>query len=194
MRDDWAYIEAVSLDDATAEDWRLLDRQRIEYAREERAQQALEMLAVQADKPTFGYRVNNYEHCLQAATLAMKDGLDEESIVVALFHDLGFITNNETHGEFSAALLRPYVAERQCWMLERHMYFQAAHCAAHPGVDPDIRERWRGHPHFEFAANWVARYDVPTVDPTLESAPLSVFAPMVQRVFATPKSDLPLPV
>jgi predicted HD phosphohydrolase len=190
---DWAYVDALVLDDFTAADWQMLDRQRVPYLAQERAKQALEMLAVQASAPTFGYQINNYEHCLQTATMAMRDGRDEETIVVSLFHDLGFITNNDTHGQFAAALLRPYISDRNHWMLERHMYFQAIHCRTHPNIDPNIRERWRGHPYFEYTAAWVARYDIRSMDSEYENAPLETFAPMVHRLFTNPSNEVRLP-
>lgn len=193
LHSDWSYASPVSLDHFKAEDWALLDAQRKPYGAAERAKQALDMLTAQASAPTFGYQINNFEHCLQAATLALKDGAEEEDIVVALFHDLGFVTNNENHGEFAAAFLKPYVSDQSIWMLERHMYFQAVHCATHPDVDPDVRERWRGHPHFEYAARWVERYDVPSINPADASAPLEVFIPMVQRLFETPRREIPIP-
>ncbi len=189
----WSYAAPVSLDDFSTADWVLLDQQRKPYGAAERAKQALEMLAAQANAPTFGYQINNFEHCLQAATLALQDSAEEEDTVVALFHDLGFVTNNENHGEFAAAFMKPYISGRNVWMLERHMYFQAVHCAAHPDVDPNVRERWRGHPHFEYAANWVARYDVPSINPNIENAPLETFVPMVKRLFAVPRRAIPLP-
>ena len=193
LRDDWSYVEPMTLDDFSTADWAMLDGQRAPYLAGERARQALEMLAVQADAPSFGYQINNYEHCLQSATMALKDGRDEETVVVSLFHDLGFVTNNETHGEFAAALLKPYVSKRNHWMLERHMYFQAIHCASHPAVDPNVRERWRGHADFEYTADWVARFDIVSIDPSYENAPLETFVPMVHRVLSNPAMDLDLP-
>lgn len=190
---DWAYIEAGNLEDFTAEDWSVMNAQREPYLASEIAKQALQMLVAQKDAPSFGYQINNYEHCLQAATLAMRDGQDEETIVVSLFHDLGFVICNETHGEFAAAMLRPYVSERSTWTLERHMIFQAIHCPTFPGVDVDAREKWRGHPHFEWAAEWVRKYDIGTIVADVENAPLSAFEPMVQRIFARPPKAAPLP-
>jgi predicted HD phosphohydrolase len=183
---DWRYVERTALDAFDRGDWELLDRQRGPYLGERMATQALAMLAAQKDEPTFGYQINNYEHCLQAATLALRDGLDEETVVCTLFHDLGFIVCNETHGELVAALLGPYVSDRNLWMLERHMYFLSAHCREHPGADPAVRDRWRGHPWFEYTARWVARYDQNAIDPAFESEPLSVFEPIVRRVFTRP--------
>ena len=34
------------------------------------------------------YNITRKEHCLQTATRALRDGKDEENIVVALFHDI----------------------------------------------------------------------------------------------------------
>lgn len=189
----WSYIERSNLEDFAAEDWAAMNAQRGPYLTTEIARQALQMLAAQKDAPSFGYQINNYEHCLQAATLALREGEDEETIVVSLFHDLGFVTCNESHGEFAAAMLRPYVSERSTWMLERHMIFQAIHCPTYPGVEVDAREKWRGHPHFDWTAEWVRKYDIATIDAEIENAPLSTFEPMVRRVFARPPKAMPLP-
>ena len=190
---EWSYIEPLSLENFSSEDWVLLDTQRKPYLKEERAKQALEMLASQANAPTFGYQVNNYEHCLQSATMAMRDGNDDETIVVSLFHDLGFITNNETHGEFAATFLKPYISIRNQWMLERHMYFQSIHCKSHPLVDINIREKWRGHEFFQYTADWVKNYDIESFNPNYESASITEFIPIVNRVFSRPKTDIPSP-
>jgi len=190
---DWGYIEAGSLQDFSVEDWALMNAQRVPYAENEKAKQALQMLVAQKDAPSFGYQINNYEHCLQSATVALQDGQDEETVVVSLFHDLGFVTCNENHGVFAAALLRPYISERNAWMLERHMIFQAIHCPTFPGVDVDGRERWRGHPHFDWAAEWVRKYDIATIVDGVQNAPLSDFEPMVHRIFARPPRDIPQP-
>ncbi|MCG8355556.1 MAG: phosphohydrolase [Kiloniellales bacterium] len=189
----WSYIEKTSLDDFTTEDWAQLDAQRAPYLAEQVARQALDMLAAQKHAPSFGYQINNYEHCLQAATLALRDGRDEETVVCTLFHDLGFVVCNETHGAFAATLLRPYVSERNVWMLVRHMYFQTVHCPSHPAIDPNLRERWRGHPHFDYAADWVARYDQNSIDAKIDTLPLADFEPMVQRVFSRPPKAVPIP-
>ncbi len=189
----WSYIERTNLEDFTAADWALMNAQRAPYMAAEPARQALDMLAAQKDAASFGYQINNYEHCLQAATLALRDGQDEETVVVALFHDLGFVTCNDSHGDFAAALLRPYVSERAVWMLERHMHFQTIHCPTFPGIDTEVRERWRGHPWFEWTADWVRKYDIASIDAGIENAPLSAFEPMVHRVFGRPPQAPPIP-
>lgn len=182
----WRYVERIAQDDYTRADWETMDRQRDLYYAERQAADALRMLAASRDDPTFGYMVNNYRHSLQSATMVMRDGGDDEAITVALLHDVGFIACPKTHGEFAHALLAPYVSERNGWMLTRHALFQDFHARARPGVDADVRERWRGHPHFAYACEWVDKYDQAAVDPAYECAPLEAFEPAVRRVFARP--------
>lgn len=182
----WKYVEKVSLEDFKVADWALLNSQRGPYLAAQQASQALRMLADSKDDPVFGYMVNNYRHSLQSATMAMRDGLPEEDIVVALLHDIGFIVCPGMHGAFAAALLGAYISDCNYWMLHRHAAFQNLHCPELPGVDQNERERWRGHPHFEWAASFVAKYDQAATDPDYDCVPLAHFEPMVQRLFARP--------
>lgn len=188
MRPGWQYIEHCNLDDYRPEDWAVMNRQRAEYLAEERAKQALELLAASRNAPTFGYLINNYEHCLQTATMLHRDGHDEETVVTGLFHDIGFIVCPENHERFAADLLRPFVSEKNAWMLERHGVFQRIHLHGfYESEDADFihaRERWRGHPHFDWTAEFVERYDIVAIDPGIESLPLEFFEPMVRRVFS----------
>jgi len=46
------------------------------------------------------------------------------------------------------------------------------------------RDRWRDHPHYAWTAEFVARYDITTIDPNVESLPIEFFEPMVRRVFS----------
>jgi predicted HD phosphohydrolase len=186
LKPEWQHIEKVSLEDFTPTDWSTMNRQRAEYYAEEQAKQVLRLLADSRDDTTFGYMVNNYRHSVQSATMAMRDGRDEETIVVALLHDVGFIACPRSHGEFAAALLGSYVDDKHYWMLQRHAIFQDIHSPHFPGVDRHARERWRGHPHFEWAAEFVAKYDQAACDPRYDEAPLEIFEPMVRRVFARP--------
>jgi predicted HD phosphohydrolase len=182
----WRYVEARSLDAFTGSDWALLDRQRASFYARHQANEVLRMLSASEKDPVFGYCINNYRHCLQAASMALRAGEDEETVVVALLHDIGFIACPATHGAFAAALLAAYVDERHHWMLTHHQAFQSYHCATHPDCDANERERWRGHPHFAWTARFVERYDQNAIDPDYENLPLSTFEPMVRRLFARP--------
>jgi len=193
LKPDWAHVEKTGLDDFTAADWAVLERQRHPYLAEVQAEHALRLLTVMRDDPTFGYRVNTYTHCLQSATLAMQAGEDEEAVVAALFHDIGFTACPATHGAFAAALLEAYVGEANTWMLRHHALFQQHHEHGRPGADPAARERWRGHPWFSWTARFVARYDQIAIDPDFATADITVFRPMVHRIFArTPRVYRPV--
>ena len=182
---DWGYIEKPSLEDYRAADWALLNGQKPTYFAEEQAKQALELLSASKDAPTYGYEINNYQHCLQSATMALRDGCDEETLVVALFHDIGFIVCPNSHGEFSAAMLAPYISEANHWMLVRHAIFQQRHFNEYPDpVDRTECERWRGHPHFEWTGHFVENYDQNAIQIDYDNAPIEVFVPMVHRLFA----------
>ncbi len=188
LRPDWQYIEHHNLDDYRPEDWAIINRQRAEFLAEERARQALELLTASRSAPTFGYLINNFEHCLQTATLLYRDGHDEETVVTGLFHDVGFIVCPENHERLAADLLRPFVSEKNIWMLEHHEIFQRIHlhgCFGSAGSDfINARERWREHPYFNWTAEFVEKYDIVAINPSIESLPIEFFEPMVHRVFA----------
>ncbi|NIR61580.1 MAG: phosphohydrolase, partial [Gammaproteobacteria bacterium] len=69
--------------------------------------------------------------------MLMRAGHDEETIVCGLFHDVGYVTCPDTHGQFAAALLAPYVGERNRWTLHHHGVFINHHAVSHPGIDRD---------------------------------------------------------
>lgn len=183
---DWQYVTKRSLEEYSAADWALLARQRKKYYERQKVDQILRMLTCQKDDPSYAYTLNNYYHCLQTATRMIRDGLPEEDIVVGLLHDVGFITCNETHGEFAAVLMKPYISERNRWMLKHHAIFQQFHCFELPGCDRHARDRWKGHPHFDWTAEFVAKYDQNTINYDEEILPLEVFEPMVRGLFDPP--------
>jgi predicted HD phosphohydrolase len=184
FRDEWEYVEKPAMEDFGADDWQRLNAQRASYVAEEQARQALRLLTASARDTTFGYQINNYRHCLQSASLVMEAGHDEETIVVALFHDVGFTVCPDAHGAFAAELLGAYVSEANDWMLRHHAAFQLYHCRECPSIDRDAREQWRDHPHFQWTAEFVEKYDQNAIRPDYREISLDVFEPMVQRVFA----------
>jgi predicted HD phosphohydrolase len=182
----WRYIEKPSIEAFSAEDWAVMARQRREFAAAKQADIVLAMLRVGEDEPTFGYQINNFRHCLQSASRVLRAGLDEETVAVALLHDIGFTACPATHGDFAAALLQPYIGARNHWMLEHHQIFQDAHSPTHPDADPQAREPFRGHPHFAWTAEYVARFDQDAIRPDEDVLPLEPFIPIIRRLFARP--------
>ena len=186
----WRYVDKRRLDDYRAEDWDVLVRQRKEYYDAQLVDQVLRLLTQQKDDPGYVYTVNNYYHCLQTATRMLRDDLPEEDVVVGLFHDVGFITCNQTHGEFAAALLRPFISEKNHWMLVRHAVFQQYHCYELDGCDRHQRDKWKGHPYFDWTVEFVAKYDQRTINYDEEILPLETFEPMVRRFFSKKQATI----
>lgn len=137
-----------------------------------------------------GFAVDRLTHSLQSATLAHRDGMDEEYVVCALLHDIGDTLGSTNHADIGAAILKPFVSEANHWMLENHGIFQGYYFFHHLGLDKDMREQYRGHPHFEYTARFCHRHDQNAFDPAYESMPLEAFTPMVQRVMSAPKRSI----
>jgi predicted HD phosphohydrolase len=92
--------------------------------------------------------------------------------------------------EFGAAILKPYISEANHWMLEHHGVFQGYYFFHYLGLDRDLREQFRGHPHFEYTAQFCHLYDQNSFDPAYESMPLEAFTPMMRRVMEKPKHSI----
>jgi predicted HD phosphohydrolase len=139
-----------------------------------------------------------YEHSLQTATRAFKDGAEEEMVVCALLHDIGDLAAPQNHPEFAAAILRPYVSDEAHGVVLLHEIFQGYHYFAQAGLDRNLRDRYRGHPAFARAAEFCANWDQNSFDKDYESMPLAAFEPMLRRIFArqpyaantTPRVDM----
>jgi predicted HD phosphohydrolase len=181
---DWVRASAGAMSVFGRADWIALDRQRDTLLAREKPRIVLDLFTALGAEPSFGYEINMQGHGLQAATFALRDGRDEETVVVALLHDIGFTLARDTHGAFAAMVLGPHISEANCWMLVHHPVFLDHHVPAHPAVDRDARERWRGHPHFEWTATFVERYDQAAVSAGGEMLPLDAFRSMVHRVLS----------
>jgi predicted HD phosphohydrolase len=178
-------VSFTTMKDSTKEDWELLVRYEEEFTQELPARI---MASIRALEHTFGgFQVTRLEHSLQSATHAERDGRDEEYIVAALVHDIGDELAPHTHGEMSAAVMRPYLPERLCWIVQHHGAFQEYYYAHLLGGDRDSRDRYRDSPWFDDCVEFCELYDQNCFDPNYESLPLEHFEPMVRRVFSEPK-------
>jgi predicted HD phosphohydrolase len=130
------------------------------------------------------YNITRRDHCLQAATRALRDGKDEEYVVVALMHDVGEPLGPFNHGEVIASILRPFICRDNYFMLAQHGLFQTYFFAAHLGLDPNARDKFKRDPAYERTVEFCARYDEVSFDPAYPNEPLSVFEPMVRRLLA----------
>ena len=187
---DWVYVENQSIEAFSALDWSALEAQRTTFISEVKTKHLLRLLTVSADDASFGYRVNMYRHALQSATMALRDGLSPEDVVVALFHDVGYTTSYSNHGEYASVLLGPHISERNHWMLRNHAVFQNFHAQHMAGIDRHQRDQWRGHPHFDWTADFVKHYDQAACDPDYPCEPIETFIPMMASLFADVASPM----
>lgn len=169
------------MDDMTAEDFRILER-----VHEQNLQRLPDLLLGLLDSlgGDDAYPVDRKTHSLQAATRALRDGRDEEYVVVTLLHDIGEALGPLNHGEVIAAILKPFIGEANRWMLEHHPLFQTYYYGGSVGIDPNGREAYRDNPYFEHTAEFCALYDEVSFDPDYPHEPVEIFAPMVRRVLA----------
>jgi len=173
------------MQDGTTEDYKLLRRYEEEAERElpERLLAAVDAL----EDSLGGLKVTRREHSLQSATRALQDGRSEEYVVAALLHDIGDVLAPHTHGEMVGAVLKPFISEEICWIVQHHGIFQMYHYAHLAGGDRNARDRYAGHRYFDACAEFCEKYDENCFDPEFESLPLEHFAPMVRRVMSEPR-------
>ena len=137
-----------------------------------------------------GFPVDRLEHSLQTATRAHRDGRDEEYVVCALLHDIGDTLGSYNHPDVAAAILKPFVSEANHWMVANHGAFQGYYFFHHLGLDRNMRDRFREHPHWKDCAEFCEKYDQNSFDPRYDTLRLEDFAPLVEKVFASPNKSI----
>ncbi|RZL61475.1 MAG: HD domain-containing protein [Variovorax sp.] len=177
-----------SMQDSTREDWQVIGGEFMQFAGglPERVVKHLQIL--QGDYG--GFPVDRYTHSLQTATRALRDGRDEEYVVCALLHDIGDTLGSFNHPDIAAAIVKPFVTEENLWMVQNHGIFQGHYFFHHLGLDRDLRENFRSHPHFDRTAEFCELYDNPAFDATAETLPIEEFMPMLRRVMAQPRQSI----
>ena len=95
-------VDFTAMADGTAEDYLLL-REASKADRDHLADHVLALLEGLRGH-NFGLQVDGFEHSLQTASRAFRDGADEEMVCVALLHDIGGLHAPENHSAFAAAL------------------------------------------------------------------------------------------
>jgi predicted HD phosphohydrolase len=178
-------VSFTRMADGTAEEYAFLDQQLAPYAEQVRSEfpkYMAKLLHEQAGM-TLGYRIDRYQHSLQTATRAFRDGADEETVVTALLHDVGDGIGLFNHSEFVAALLRPFVSERNHWIVRHHGLFQGYYYFHFNGGDRNARDRFGGNPHFQACVDFCENWDQCSFDPNYDTMPFEAFQPMIGRLF-----------
>ena len=178
----------TSIEHSTETDWKIIVSQFVPYAQAlpDRVIAHLRLL----DGDYGGFPVDRLTHCLQTATLAHRDGRDDEYVVCALLHDIGDTLGSYNHPDIAAAILRPFVSEANHWMVQHHGIFQGYNFFHHLGMDRDMRDMFKDHEHYARTEEFIALYDNPAFDPQGETLPIGEFEPMLRRVFAQPRQSI----
>lgn len=171
--------------DRTQADSDILVARRAHYKRELPQRVIAHLKLLQGDAE--GYLVDRYEHSLQTATRAWRDGRDEEYVVCALLHDIGDSLASYNHADLAATILKPFVSPENHWMVAKHNLFQGYYFFHFSGRDRNARDKYLDHPLYQQTADFCALYDGAAFDPDYESLPLEFFEPMVHRLFEKPR-------
>ena len=174
--------------DGTAEDWQTIARSFGSFAKGLPDRIMDHLMLLEGDFG--GFPIDRLTHSLQTATLAHRDGKDDEYVVCALLHDIGDTLGSYNHADVAAVLLEPFVSEANHWMVKHHAIFQGYYFFHYLGMDRNLRDNYKDHPHFMRTIEFVSKYDSPAFDPDGETLPLSYFEPMIRQVFAKPVRSL----
>jgi predicted HD phosphohydrolase len=174
------------MDESTAEQWAVIGKETMSH-QDRVADRVLGMLRSLSDI-TDGFAVDQLTHCLQTATLAERDGADDELVVASLCHDIGKAVSVPNHPAIAAAILESYVRPDVHWAIRVHQDFQGRHYYSHFGGDPDAREQYRGHEAFALAEHFADDWDQIAFDPDYDTLPLEHFEERVRAVFDHPHS------
>lgn len=176
-------VSFTRMDEGTTEDYAIIAAGTQEHRERFLVDNVLRALR-SLDSAVYGFPISVYEHSLQTATRAVRDGARDDLVVAALLHDLGdVLAPGPEHAAMSAAVIRPYVDEEAAWIVEHHGVFQGYHFWDKIGMDRDSREAFRSHPYFDATAYFCAEWDQTSFDPKYRSMSIDDFLPLLSDVF-----------
>jgi predicted HD phosphohydrolase len=106
-----------------------------------------------------------------------------EYVMCALLHDIGDSLAPDNHEAVAAAIIKPFVSEAHHWMVAHHGIFQGYYFWQHIGLNQNARDAYIDNPHYELTAEFCAKYDQISFDPTYESHTLSYYEPHLRAFF-----------
>ncbi len=185
-------VTFTRMDDATAEELAVIVGEAQKHLHGHLLDAVIGMLDA-LKGPTLGYAVDRYEHSLQTASRAHREGARTDMVVAALLHDVGDPIAPANHSELAAAVVSPYLDDEATWVVRHHGVFQGYHYWDRIGLDRDTRERYRGSPFFDAAAHFCGAWDQESFDPAYDTLPIDTFVPMLREVFSRPASGFGVP-
>jgi hypothetical protein len=145
-------------------------------------------------------------HCLQSATKARKEGVDEEIVFACLIHDLVMAMMRSNHGYWAAQLFEPYVSEKVTFAIRHHAALRFFPDEEAGYFYPDLYRQMFGEdyvppPHVQEEHRMVRKHrwyglprqvtvnDLYSFDPNAKVS-LEEFEDVVGRYFKQPKEGL----
>ena len=177
-------VSFTKMEDGTAEEYAFLEPLYAQCSNDLPGRVMGFLKQMQGDR--LGYQIDRYQHSLQTATRAERDGSDEETIVCALLHDIGDVLAPDNHSQVAAAILQPYISECNYWIIKHHGLFQGYYYFHHVNKDRNLRDRFKDHQHFQACVDFCYRWDQSSFDPNYDTFPLEHFDPMVRSVLSKP--------
>lgn len=167
---------------ATRADYEMLTPAYDNHARAELVPNLVGMLNL-LKGPKLGYQIDRYDHSLQSATRAVRNGERVDLVVSALLHDVADSFAPENHSSAAAALLAPYVDEEAHWVIKHHGIFQGYYYFHHHNGDRNARDRYADSPYYDACVHFCAEYDQNCFDPGYDNMAIEEFVPMLHEVF-----------
>ena len=174
-------VDFTAMEDGTRSDYDLVFEHDAENGRNLLNRILIWLKMMEGESP---YKISRLDHVLQTATRAEKDGADNETIVCALLHDIGDVLAPTNHAQVAAALLRPYVSEKNYWIVLHHGLFQGYYWMHHYDKDRDARDKLKDHPYYEACVEFCACWDQVSFDPNYDTYSLEHFIPVLKEVFS----------
>jgi predicted HD phosphohydrolase len=176
------------MDESTQADWQIIGGEFMQFAKGLPDRVLAHLKLLEGDYG--GFPIDRYTHCLQTATLALKDGRTDEYVVCALLHDIGDTLGSFNHPDIAAAVLKPFVNEADLFMVQNHGIFQGYNFFHYIGMDRNLRDNFKSSAHYSHTEEFVELYDNRAFDAQLETYPMSEFEPIIRQVMAQPKQSV----
>jgi len=166
----------------------------------------IDLLKGRLSIPGNGMKFAVAQHVCQSALQAKRAGLDEETVLACLLHDIGIGVARPDHGWWGAQLIEPYVSEKISWAVRYHQalrfypdasvgyeYPQMYHTLFGPDFKPpeyiEAAYRYaRNHPWY-MSARSVTMFDEYSFD-TAAPLDLDPFVDIIGRHFRQPPEGL----
>lgn len=177
-----------AMTEGTQEDWNRVIEAQLEFypGLADRVMRHLSLL----EGDYGGFPIDRLMHSAQTATRAMRANRSDDYVACALLHDIGDTLGSYNHPDVGAAIIWPFVDDDLHWMVQQHGIFQGYYFFEYLGLDPNMRDRFEGHPHFDLCAEFCAEFDQPAFDPAYPTMELEEFRPLLEGFFAKPKRSI----